>query len=342
MTKPEDERHTQAEGGRSLPQEGDAHQRPEAPRQSETRRKKEAHSEAEGRAEGNVSERDPSLRLFDLHCHLDFAENARELAAGLAQRGIGALSVTVTPAGYVRAAALFAPCANVHTALGLHPWWVADGRCGEADVARFERLAAKARFVGEVGLDFAPAHASTRETQLAAFERVARACADAERDGRAATPPPHSIPLPATPERDGRRVLSLHAVRAAGAVLDVLERTGAAQACTCVFHWFSGTAGELQRALGLGCLFSINPRMLATKRGRAYARALPPDRLLLETDLPAQGAGRADAADMESALQGALCELASLRGEDCGGLAERLARTGARILALPHAVPQPR
>ena len=94
MTRPEDERHTQAEGGRPLPQEGDAHQRPEAPRQSETRRKKEVHSEAEGRAEGNVSERNPSLRLFDLHCHLDFAENARELATGLAQRGIGAVSYT--------------------------------------------------------------------------------------------------------------------------------------------------------------------------------------------------------------------------------------------------------
>ena len=178
MTKPEDERHTQAEGGRPLSQEGDAHQRPEAPRQSETRRKKDAHSEAEGRAEGNVSERDPSLRLFDLHCHLDFAENARELAAGLAQRGIGALSVTVTPAGYVRAAALFAPCANVRTALGLHPWWVADGRCTEDDVAQFEQLAKDARFVGEVGLDFAPAHAASRDVQLAAFERVAHACAE--------------------------------------------------------------------------------------------------------------------------------------------------------------------
>ena len=82
--------------------------------------------------------------------------------------------------------------------------------------------------------------------------------------------------------------------------------------------------------------------MLATKRGRAYARALPPDRLLLETDLPAQGAGRADAADAESALQGALCELASLRGESPADLAACLARTGARVLALPRAVPQPR
>ena len=227
MTRPEDERHTQAEGGRPLPQEGDAHQRPEAPRQSETRRKKEVHSEAEGRAEGNVSERNPSLRLFDLHCHLDFAENARELATGLAQRGIGALSVTVTPAGYVRAAALFAPCANVHTALGLHPWWVADGRCTEDDVAQFEQLAKDARFVGEVGLDFAPAHAASRDVQLAAFERVAHACAEG-----------------------GGKVLSLHAVRSADAVMDVLERTGCTESYVCVLHWFSGTSDGAVELVG--------------------------------------------------------------------------------------------
>lgn len=309
MTRPGDERHTQAEGGRSLPQEGDAHQRPEAPRQSETRRKKDAHSEAEGRAEGNVSERNPSLRLFDLHCHLDFAENARELATGLAQRGIGALSVTVTPAGYVRAAALFAPCANVHTALGLHPWWVADGRCTEDDVAQFEQLAKDARFVGEVGLDFAPAHAASHDVQLAAFERVAHACAEG-----------------------GGKVLSLHAVRSADTVMDVLERTGCTESCVCALHWFSGTSDELQRATKLGFLFSVNPRMLATKRGRAYVRAIPADRLLLETDLPPESAARYDAADVETPLRATLAELAALRAEDPEALGARIALTSERVL----------
>ena len=309
MTRPEDERHTQAEGGRPLPQEGDAHQRPEAPRQSETRRKKEVHSEAEGRAEGNVSERNPSLRLFDLHCHLDFAENARELATGLAQRGIGALSVTVTPAGYVRAAALFAPCANVHTALGLHPWWVADGRCTEDDVAQFEQLAKDARFVGEVGLDFAPAHAASRDVQ----HRRVRARGPRLRRGRRQGP---VAPCGAVGGRGhGRaRAHGMHGVvrLRAPLVLRHLRR--------------------LHRAVKQGCLFSVNPRMLATKRGRAYVRAIPADRLLLETDLPPESAARYDAADVETPLRATLAELAALRAEDPEALGARIALTSERVL----------
>ncbi len=255
-----------------------------------------------------------ALRLFDLHCHLDFAENATELADGLVARGIDALSATISPEGYERAATLLAPFANVQVALGLHPWWVADGRCGEDAVAHFERLAAQAQFIGEVGLDFAPAHAASREAQLAAFGRAIYACVNA--DGQP------------------RKVLTIHAVRSASAVLDVLEDAGATQTCACIFHWFSGTSDELQRALELGCLFSINPRMLATKRGRAYVRALPSDHLLLETDLPPQSVGRFDATDIESALQTALSQLAQLRDENPDDLTHRIGCTSRNILGL--------
>ena len=48
--------------------------------------------------------------------------------------------------------------------------------------------------------------------------------------------------------------------------------------------------------------------MLATKRGRAYVRQIPPERLLLETDLPDEGtdatqAGPAWIAQLERAAQ---------------------------------------
>ena len=63
-------------------------------------------------------------RLFDMHCHLDFDADPRALADGLAACGTGALSATVTPAGFDRAARLLAPCPNVRVGAGLHPWWV--------------------------------------------------------------------------------------------------------------------------------------------------------------------------------------------------------------------------
>ena len=71
------------------------------------------------------------ISLIDTHCHLDFAGNAVELAAAYAACG-GALSGTCDPRDFERVRTMLAPFApRVRVGLGLHPWWVADGTCGE-------------------------------------------------------------------------------------------------------------------------------------------------------------------------------------------------------------------
>lgn len=248
--------------------------------------------------------------LFDMHCHLDFAPDAPAAVHALAECGMGAFSTTVTPRGYVRASELLASCDSVRVGLGLHPWWIADGSCDEQDVALFERLAADERFIGEVGLDFARDRATAREAQVAAFERVARVCAG------------------------GGKVLSIHAVRAATDVLDVLKDAGALEGNACIFHWFSGTSDELQRALRAGCFCSINPRMLASKRGRAYAQAVPADRLLLETDAPPEVGEPYDAAGEAARLATMLETIADLRRMPRQELAACVAQTSRKLLDL--------
>lgn len=251
------------------------------------------------------------LSRFDMHCHLDFASDAVAASAELAAYGVGAFSVTVTPLDYERTEALLADCGNVRVGAGLHPWWIAEGRCGEEDVARFEQLAKRTRFIGEIGLDFAGERASAREVQMAAFDRASAVCAS-----------------------EGGKVLSLHAVRAAGDVLDVLERTGALASNACIFHWFSGTSDELHRAMRAGCFCSINPRMLETKRGRAYASAVPVDRLLLETDAPGEPGAPYDAAEHVALLEALVDDLAKLRRASPDDLAARIAQTGRELLFL--------
>lgn len=264
----------------------------------------------EGRAPGAGSHGARAAdAVFDMHCHLDFAPDARAAGEDAHERLAGAFSVTVTPAGYVRAVRELAGFERVRAGLGLHPWWIADGTCGEDELAAFERLARCERFIGEVGLDFARDRAATREAQLAAFDRVAAACAG------------------------GEKVLSIHAVRAAGDVLDVLGRRGALDGNACVFHWFSGTSDELQRALRAGCFCSVNPRMLASKRGRAYARAIPEGRLLLETDEPAEEGAAYDARGARLRLERMIDDLAALRGAPRDELAARIARTSAELLS---------
>lgn len=199
-----------------------------------------------------------NLSLFDAHAHLNWFEDPAEAAARSQELGVSVLCCTVSPEEYKQARALLSKCPNVRVAAGLHPWFVDEAT--DADDAS-EAIGGSA-WVGEVGLDFGAKHAYTKKDQLRVFEAICEACSD------------------------GGKTLSLHSVRSAGAVLDVLEKTGAIDTCRCVFHWFSGTSEELARAKAAGCWFSVGERMLGTRRGREYARQIPTSKLLLETDLP--------------------------------------------------------
>lgn len=242
-------------------------------------------------------------RYWDMHVHLDFMREAAAVADEAAELGLGMFAVTVTPAGYERAARELAGAPNVRVGVGLHPWWVADGRCDAEAIAAVADLARGARFVGEIGLDLSPKHVpdGSADRQAAALEAIARACAETSE--------------PAAP-----KILSVHSVRAARLTLDVLERTGALASCSCIFHWFSGTSDELHRAVRAGCWFSINEMMLRTRRGREYARQLPADHLLLETDLPPGEDVPFAATDIVSQLERTLEQLSAIRGGDVTAL----------------------
>ena len=235
--------------------------------------------------------------LWDMHVHLDFMQHPEAVAREAEQLGLGIFACTVTPRGYQRALSELSGASNVRLGVGLHPWWVADGRCDADDVELVCTLARDTRFVGEVGIDLSPRHApvESHEAQVMALERVALACAE-------------------TSDSLQRKLISFHTVRAAGLTLDILERTGCLASCTCVFHWFSGTSDELHRALRGGCLVSVNEMMLRTRRGREYARQLPSERLLLETDLPPGENVAFFAQEIRAQLERTVEEIARIRG----------------------------
>ncbi|MEE8717436.1 MAG: TatD family hydrolase [Coriobacteriales bacterium] len=287
-----------------------------------------------------------------MHCHLAFSPDRRRIAEEA--RGAGAIlfSNTVTPEEFsasARELAAFAPTpgqtplamgrtaesGGVVVGLGLHPWQV-ESHTLDDRLARFDELAAgtAVRLFGEVGLDFGARHEREREAQLAAFEHVCRvASASAPPgtdDGEDGTAAPH------TPRRP---VLSVHAVRAAGAALDVLQSTGCLRRCTCVFHRFSGTSDELRRAIRAGCWFSVGSSMARTRRGLAYARQIPVERLLLETDLPSAPGQRCDLATLEADLALTLSALASARGVEDAALAATVEANARGALGLSGAVP---
>ncbi len=256
--------------------------------------------------------------LVDMHCHLDRMTNARDVARGAAKRNIAIFCTTVTPHDAELARNALSDMPNARVGVGLHPWWLSDGHCGAADIERVFQLAATSPYIGEVGLDFGKRGAATQAIQLEAFGRIARAIA--------ARPLPH-------------RIISIHAIHATGAVLDILEETGVAgpgapAGTCCIFHWFSGTSDELARARKLGCRFSVSEHMLKSKRGREYARQLPLDRLLLETDAPPGLDAPYSAEALEASLMRALAGIAELRGIDVAELGPLIARNSLELLEL--------
>ena len=277
------------------------------------------------------------LEYFDMHCHLGFCADAKQAARDLAAVGVGAFSNTVTPAEFNVQHATLADAESVRVGVGLHPWWVGEDARGVIELAEssvsgmrpvaapssaqnldFDSLyefVARNCFIGEVGLDFSPRHVTTREAQVDAMTCIANACA-----------------------RAGGKVLSVHAVQAVDDVLDALESAGALAADagnSCIIHWFSGTSDQLTRARRLGCYFSVNPCMLASKRGRAYAQAIPVEKLLLETDLPSAAGAPWDAAEVRQTLETLTADLAELRHEDPAQLREAVSRTSASLLQIP-------
>ena len=272
--------------------------------------------------------------LHDMHCHLDFMANGEEVASEAAKYGTRLFANTVTPEGWLAASRRYARFHNVAVGFGMHPWWVgersdsgdavdasdavsrqgasqrarrkseaasfADGLAAVTEVERGRRdgvLALLAEhdpaIIGEIGLDFGWRHQQTRPAQMDMFSAIAVWLG-----------------------QRGGKLVSLHSIRAASETLDVLEDSGAVESCTCVFHWFSGPSDVLKRAIADGCYFSCGPRMLATGKGREYVKAIPVERLLLETDDPPEQDMRYSYSELRARLESVAQSVAEIKGAD--------------------------
>ncbi len=206
------------------------------------------------------SDTSTETKLFDSHCHLGFTKDPEKIAKDALAQNVGALCCTVTPQEFLTLEPIFHDHSNINLALGLHPWWSTQAT---AELNLFLEILAHVSFIGEVGLDFSPRFEKFDEAQLSSLQAIFQACAQM-----------------------GEKTISLHCVRAYEEMLGLLHATGVTDTCQCIFHWFSGSSSQLQSAIKLGCSFSVGKKMLQTKRGREYIKAIPKDQLLIETDMP--------------------------------------------------------
>ncbi|RXT54147.1 Qat anti-phage system TatD family nuclease QatD [Bradyrhizobium betae] len=231
-----------------------------------------------------------SSGLVDFHCHLDLYPDHAAAVERCERDGVFTLAVTTTPKAWSRNHELAKLTRHVRAALGLHPQLVADRA---QEIVLWEELLSHTRYVGEVGLDAGPRFYKSFDKQKEVFNRVLTACAAAR-----------------------NKILTVHSVRAAKVVLDMIEQHMPPPRGRVVLHWFTGTAAEARRAVDLGCYFSINAQMLNNEKHRAVVRGVPLDRLLTETDGPfTQTGGRPSRpSDIPITLDG----MADLFGKDRG------------------------
>jgi TatD DNase family protein len=196
----------------------------------------------------------------DLHCHLDLYEDFLSAVHEAEAAEVFTLTVTTTPKAWPWNREVTESTRYVRAALGLHPQLVHE-RANE--VALWEQYLPETRYVGEVGIDAGPRYYRSIELQKEIFRHVLQKCA-----------------------RAGNKILSVHSVRSAKTVLDLIERDFTLSDGKVILHWFTGSKSEARRAIEMGCYFSINADMLSNERGRQLLCSIPVDRLLTETDGP--------------------------------------------------------
>lgn len=210
------------------------------------------------------------MQLIDSHCHIDGAEFDGDRAAVLARaRAAGVSPLVVVGTGpdlaHIRTAVALAEAeADVFAAVGVHPHDAA-----KVDDTGFAELAALARHsrvvaVGETGLDFHYDHAA-RGAQDAAFRRQVRLA------------------------RELGKPIVCHIREAHPESLAILRDENAADVGG-VIHCFTGGPDEAKAYVAYGFYISFSGIVTFPAKSadpiRAAVRAVPLDRILVETDAP--------------------------------------------------------
>ena len=227
--------------------------------------------------------------IYDSHCHLDLMDNMTSIVQSLAKEDIGILSVGTTPRAYLKEVELFSGVKNVHVALGLHPQLVGSGY---DDWELFELLVQQCHYIGEVGLDFSKDYIATKMQQIKTFEKILLLC-----------------------EQYGNKIVSIHSLKSAATVLEILNKLRHGKKNTYILHWFTGTPVQMEDSINLGCFFSINPKMLKTKSGINLIHKIPPNRILIETDAPFSGEFK-NAKQLKNILQDMIDNISMIKGID--------------------------
>lgn len=194
--------------------------------------------------------------LSDMHIHIDYFKDYKGMYNAFESSKNFALFVTNLPEIFQKCINVFPESKYVKLGLGYNPQLA-----GKYDFNQelFDSMLPYTKYVGEVGLDYSKEFIDTKMIQRSAFDYI---CSQSAKY---------------------KRVMSIHSRRAEEDVLSLLKVNNVEHA---IFHWYSGNKEVAYKIIENGYYFSVNYSMLTSKKGIDLIRAIPLDRLLIETDAP--------------------------------------------------------
>jgi TatD DNase family protein len=191
--------------------------------------------------------------LFDTHFHLDLIKDQESAGIEITENKIYTIAVTNLPDLYRKEFLNDRDCKYIKHALGFHPELIC--KFPKQEKLMWELLP-KAKYVGEVGLDFSK---DIEPQQIIFFKMLIDKI------------------------RFEKKIVTIHSRNAAE---DVIKIIGNKFYFIPILHWFSGNQRDLITAIENGFYISVNHKMVNTHKFAALCKFVPKERLLLETDLP--------------------------------------------------------
>jgi len=200
--------------------------------------------------------------LIDVHSHLNGYDllNQGALEAALAEieyHHIFTISNSMDLPSYRRNLEIAGMCRLVLPVFGVHPWYAPDyaGRLSE-----LREAVGQSPMIGEIGLDhYFIEDRAAYEAQEKVFEYFLRAAVEQD------------------------KIVILHTKGAERETLALLNRHHVRRV---IVHWYSGSLKILRELEARGAYFSVGVEALYSANIQDIVKAIPPDRLLTETDNP--------------------------------------------------------
>lgn len=189
---------------------------------------------------------------IDTHIHLDLLDDLSKAISYINENKIYVIAMTNHPKVY-EALVNKIDSKFIRVALGMHPELV-----DKANLTLFKKYINSTKYIGEIGLDFLNRN-SNQEKQKYIFNEILNI--------------------------SKKKIFSIHSRKAETEVLSSIEKNFNKDS-TYILHWYTGGKKALQKAIELGCYFSVNLNMVKSKKFLDNLALFPIEKILVESDAP--------------------------------------------------------